>query len=184
MKISYIWLKELLPGLQQSPTEVAETLTMHSFETVVETTWQIDPKIVTVQIQKLEKHPQADRLRLVTVTDGSRSITVVCGAPNIKEGDIVPYSPVGATVVDDNGQPFVVKEAAIRGVTSPGMLNSVRELGLGKWHAGVWVLPPDTPLGVSLTQLVPNDTILNADVPPNRGHDCLSYVGIARELAA
>ena len=184
MKISYNWLKELLPDLTAAPEEVAQTLTMHSYETVVAQRWQIDERVQVVKIINIEPHPNADRLRLATVTDGHREIRVVCGAPNIAVGQVVPYAPPGTVVVGTDGQPFTITEAKIRGEQSPGMLNSARELGLGKDHSGILVLPEDTPLGTRLIDHLPNDVILEADITPNRAHDCLSHLGIARELAA
>lgn len=184
MKVSYAWVKELIPDLQLTPTEVAETLTLHSFETVVDHEFKIDANIRVVEILKVEVHPNADRLRLATVTDGKNEMKVVCGAHNIEVGQKVPYSPPGTVVIDKHGQPFTLAVAKIRGVASRGMLNSKRELGLGDDHDGIFVLPPDTPLGTSLQAYFPSDTILECDITPNRAHDCLSHVGIARELAA
>lgn len=184
MKLSYNWLKELLPDLKLTPQEVAQTLTLHSFETVVEKEYKIDPNILVVKVTQIDPHPNADRLRLATVTDGTNTVRVVCGAPNFKVGDIVPYSPPGSSVYDEEGNKFEVKEAKIRGEVSPGMLNSPRELGFGEYHGGLWILPADTPLGKPLAELVPNDTVLNADITPNRAHDALSYIGVARDLAA
>jgi len=185
MRISYNWLKDLLPDLQQSPQEVAELLTLHSFETVVAEELRIDPAIVVVKITNIAKHPNADRLQLATITDGTNEKTVVCGAPNIKIGQVVPHSPPGSTVKDSEGNDFKVKEAKIRGESSHGMLNSLRELGLNaKDHSGIWILPDDLPLGSSLADHFPADVILDADITPNRAHDCMSHLGIAREVAA
>ncbi|MBI3250532.1 MAG: phenylalanine--tRNA ligase subunit beta [Candidatus Andersenbacteria bacterium] len=184
MQISYNWLKEFLPTLTASPEEVAEQLTLHSVEATVANRIEVDPTITVVKIVKLDVHPNADRLRLATVTDGEKEITVVCGAPNIEVGQVVPYSPPGTTVHDEEGGSFKIKEAKIRGVKSPGMLNSLRELGLHREHAGIWVLPPDVPLGSKLADHIPPDTILNLDVTPNRAHDLLSHRGVAREVAA
>ena len=184
MQLSYNWLKELVPDLTASPEEVAEKLTMHSFETEVVNSLAIPAGIKTVQITKLEAHPDADRLRLATVTDGATEVTVVCGAPNIAEGQIVPYSAPGTILQDEDGNDFTIREAKIRGVVSPGMLNSLRELGLHGDHGGIWVLGEDTPLGIELAQEFPEDHILEADITPNRAHDCLSHLGVARELAA
>lgn len=184
MKISYNWLKEFLPDLNKSPEELAELLTMHSFETEVSHTIEIDPSIKVVRIQSIEKHPNADRLQLATVSDGEEEIQVVCGAPNIKEGQVVPYAPPGSKVVDEDRNTFEIKTAKIRGVESPGMLASPRELGLSDDHAGIFVLPEDTLLGDKLADHIEKDTILEADITPNRAHDCLSHRGIAREIAA
>ncbi|MEK7556583.1 MAG: phenylalanine--tRNA ligase subunit beta, partial [Patescibacteria group bacterium] len=177
-------MKSLVPDLTLTPRELAELLTKHSFETVVGQEYGIPAGVKTVRITKLEKHPDADRLRLATITDGQQEITVVCGAPNIKVGQVVPYSPPGIELKDEKGASFVVKEAKIRGVASPGMLNSLRELGLHQDQIGIWILPDDTALGRELAQLVPYDTLLEADVTLNRAHDCLCHIGIAHEVAA
>lgn len=184
MRISYNWIKELIPDLQTTPEELAELLTLHSFETEVIERWKIDPAITVVRIEKVEPHPNADRLRLAYVTDGEQEVRVVCGAANISAGQVVPYSPPGTSVIDQDGKPFVIKEATIRGEKSPGMLNSSRELGFGSDHSGIYILPSDTPLGSKLIEHVENDVILEADITPNRAHDSLSHIGIAREVAA
>lgn len=184
MIFSYNWIKELLPALEKSSEEIAKLLTEHSFETIVTRQINIDPAITVAKITGIKPHPKADRIRLVTVTDGSQEIQVVCGAQNINVGDIVPYSPPGAKLYDENSKPFTVTEATIRGESSPGMLNSPRELGLGEEHSGIYILPPDTPPGSQLADHLPPDTILEADIEPNRAHDCLSHLGIAREIAA
>lgn len=185
MKLSYNWLKELLPDLSQSPEEVAELLTLHSFEVVVAEELTIPAGVQVVKITKVEKHPDADRLQLATITNSQQEITVVCGAPNIAPGQVVPYAPPGTALKDDEGNEFTVREATIRGVKSPGMLNSLRELGLHpKAHEGIWILPDDLPVGTNLADHVPVDTILDADITPNRAHDCMSHLGVARELAA
>lgn len=184
MRISTQWLRELLPGLTLSSDEIAQELTIHSYETNVVEKRQIDPRVQVVQVVKLAPHPQADRLRLATVTDGSHTIQVVCGAPNITEGAVVPYSPPGTTVRDSAGKPWVLKKAKIRGVESPGMLNSPREMGLGTSHTGILILPPDTPLGSSLAEHIPDDDILEADITRNRASDSLGHLGVARELGS
>lgn len=182
MKLSYEWLKSFLPGLTQTPEQVAELLTMYSYETVVAGRRMIDPHVTIVKITKLAPHPNADRLRLATVTDGTMNATVVCGAPNIQEGDVVPFSPPGAQLHDEAGQIFTLKQAKIRGVESPGMLNSLRELGLGTSHAGIFIIPTATPLGSKLKEHIPDDVILEADITRNRASDSLSHRGVAREL--
>lgn len=184
MRISYNWLKDFLPDLQQTPEEIAQLLTSRSFETVIADKLGIDPNIVVVKITQIGKHPNADRLRLATITDGNKETTVVCGAPNIEVGQTVPYSPPGAMVHDGKGGQFAVQEATIRGQKSPGMLNSLRELGLHAEHGGIWILPAGLPLGSRLADHVPADTVLEADITPNRAHDCLGHLGIAREVAA
>lgn len=184
MRISYNWIKDLVPDLTLTPPELAELLTRHSFETNVAGEYGVPSGIKTVQITNVAKHPKADRLQLARITAGRNEITLVCGAPNIQVGQIVPYSPPGATVFDDEGKELLVEAREIRGEMSEGMLNSLRELGLHHDHGGIWILPPDTPLGVELSALIPRDTLLEADITPNRAHDCLSHIGVAREVAA
>lgn len=184
MRISYNWIKELLPDLWDSPQKVAELLTMHSFETEKVDEISIDPKVTIAKIVKIAPHPNADRLRLVTVDTSERKAKVVCGASNINVGDIVPYSPEGTTLRDEEGKLFKLKKANIRGEESAGMLNSPRELGLGDWHGGIYLLPTDTPIGDALADYIKDDVILEADIEPNRAHDCLSHLGVAREIAA
>ena len=184
MLISYNWLRQLLPALTDSPSNVADLLTSHSFETTISHSFALDPNVTVARIVAIASHPNADRLQLVTVDNGRGEATVVCGAHNIEVGDIVPYSPTGTKLLDDQGRLFTLTSAKIRGVISAGMLNSPRELGLGDSHQGIYILPPDTTPGSSLATPLPPDTILDADITPNRAHDCLSHLGIARELAA
>lgn len=184
MRISYAWLCSLLPELNQTPAELAAALTLHSFETTLAGQISIDSNVIAVKITQLEPHPHADRLRVATVTDGRQEIRVVCGAANVAPGAIVPYAPPGATVRDADGKPQHLKEAAIRGVDSKGMLASPRELSLGDLHSGIYLLPPDTPLGSHLNELIPDDTIFEAEITPNRAPDAASHLGIAREVAA
>lgn len=184
MKISYNWIRDLVPDLTLTPSDLAELLTKHSFETKVVQEYGVPAGIRTVEITKIEKHPKADRLQLATITAGRNEITLVCGASNIQVGQVVPYSPPGVTLFDEEGQEFVVEAREIRGEMSEGMLNSLRELGLHRDYGGIWILPKDTPVGRELVELMPRDTILEADITPNRAHDCLSHIGVAREVAA
>lgn len=184
MLISYHWLKELLPDLQSTPNELAELLTLHSFETVISGAIAIDAKVTVAVVVSIEPHPNANRLKLVTINDGTNTIRVVCGAANYSLHDHVAYSPPGTKLKDEQGKTFVLKEAKIRGEASPGMLNSLRELGLGEAHTGLFILPQDTFIGKKLADYIPNDTILEPDIEPNRAHDCLSHQGIAQEIAA
>lgn len=139
--------------------------------------------IIVAQILNIEPHPNADRLRLATVSLGDREQTVVCGAPNIEVGQRVPIALVGAELTNyETGERQTLKAARIRGVASNGMLCSERELGLSENHDGILVLPGDAPVGSSLHAYL-GDTVLDIDVTPNRA-DCLSVLGIAREVSA
>ena len=184
MLISYNWLKELLPDLKANAHDLAELLTLHSFETVISGTIAIDEKVIVAQVVSIEPHPNADRLKLVTINNGAETIRVVCGATNYSLHDHVAYSPPGTKLKDEQGESFVLKKATIRGQESPGMLNSLRELGLGEAHTGLFILPKDTQVGAKLADYIPIDTILEPDIEPNRAHDCLSHKGVAQEIAA
>ncbi len=181
MKISYNWLKDFVK-IKLTPEKLAEELTVKSFE--VESIEEIGKgleKIVVGEILDIKPHPQAEKLQLVTVDIKKKPLTFVCGAFNIKKEQKVPVVLVGTTLPDGT----LVKEATIRGVKSPGMLCSEKELGLGEDHTGIMILDPKLKVGQSLAKALElEDTILDLDVLPNRAHDCLSHIGIAREVAA
>lgn len=136
--------------------------------------------VVVARLEELYPHPNADRLHLCRVSDGVRTYRIVCGAPNVRVGAIVPLARAGAKL--PGGE--ILTETSIRGEISQGMLCSQKELGLGEDASGIWLLPPDIPIGVSLDQALGiEDTILDIGITPNRG-DCLSIIGVAREVAA
>jgi phenylalanyl-tRNA synthetase beta chain len=137
--------------------------------------------VVVAQIESCEPHPDADKLSLCTVEDGSSErLQIVCGAPNARAGIRVPLARVGATL----GPAFTIKRAKLRGVESHGMLCSARELGLSDDHSGLLELPADAPIGLDLHDYLSlDDTIIEVDLTPNRG-DCLSIRGLARDVAA
>jgi phenylalanyl-tRNA synthetase beta chain len=184
MKYSYSWHKEL-SGTKLSAEKVAELLNMHSFE--VEGLEKIGNDlegIVVGEILEIEKHPNADKLWLVKLTtDNQRqtTINVVCGASNIKIGDKVPIATVGTKL--PNG--MEIKEAEIRGVKSFGMLCAEDELGLGKDHSGIMTLNKNAKVGIKFSEYLNlKDEVLEIKVLPDRAHDAMSYVGVAREIAA
>ncbi len=183
--VSYNWLKEFvsLGSVEQFAKQFsAKSQTVDRIE-------KIKPQfsgVITAKIIKIEPHPNADRLKLATVTDGKHEQTVVCGAPNIAEGQIVPLAKEGAVVLDSHaaGQELVIKKATIRDVESNGMLCSPRELGLGQNHEGIMILPTDTPLGKKLETVLPlQDTLLDIEITSNRP-DAMSIRGLAREAGA
>jgi phenylalanyl-tRNA synthetase beta chain len=179
MRISYNWLKELV-DFPQSPEELCELLTFIGIETrVVEKSggWK---SVVTAKVKTVAKHPNADKLHLCTVTDGSRDYQIVCGAPNVAEGQVVPLALIGAELPGN----FTIKRAKIRGVESEGMICSEKELGLAEESSGIMVLPETTQLGRPLQEMLgDSDAILEVEITTNRA-DCLSHWGVAREIAA
>lgn len=176
MKILKSWLKDYVE-VEQSDEQLDDLLTF-SGTLVEEVTGGIDPKIITAKILEINPHPNADRLRLVKITDGKEETSVVCGGVNIEVGQIVPFAQIGAKIGDLN-----IEEVEIRGEKSSGMLCSQRELGLGDDHSGIYILPDDCKLGKPLSDIIGDDSVFNLEITPNRG-DCLSHLGVAREVAA
>ncbi|MDO8529327.1 MAG: phenylalanine--tRNA ligase subunit beta [bacterium] len=185
MKYSYTWLKEI-SGTKLSPEKIAELLTMHSFELEsVEKLGADLEGVVVGKIVDIKKHPNADRLQIVMVetryASSLQKLQIVCGASNIKIGDKVPVALVGTKL--PNG--INIKETEIRGVKSHGMLCAEDELGLGADHGGIIILQKDARIGEKFSKILGlDDTIIELDVLSNRGHDALSHVGMAREIAA
>ncbi|MDP2917815.1 MAG: phenylalanine--tRNA ligase subunit beta [Dehalococcoidia bacterium] len=182
MRVSLKWLKDYVT-VTIPPADVAERLTMAGCEVKgLETIGGEWENILVGQITAVNPHPNADRLRRTTVNLGKEQQTVVCGAPNVRVGDKIVFARTGAKLMDGHtGQVFRLKAAKIRGVESAGMVCSEKELGLSENHAGIMVLPPDVPVGMPLTDLI-GDTIFDLEITPNRP-DCLSVIGIAREVA-
>jgi len=143
-------------------------------------TWD---NVVIGEVTALNPHPNADRLKLATVNLGTEQVTTVCGAPNIGLGQKVTFAHIGARLIDPRtGEAIMLKPAKIRGVTSEGMVCSEKELGISESHEGILVLPPEAPIGLPLGAYL-GDVVLDSDITPNRP-DCLSIIGIAREIAA
>jgi phenylalanyl-tRNA synthetase beta chain len=180
MQVSLKWLKDYV-DVDVPPEELAERLTMAGLE--VDSLRRIEPSFSGVRVARivsLRPHPQADKLSLCEVTTGEATCPVVCGATNIRVGDIVPLAQVGAVL--PNGD--VIRSARIRGELSEGMLCSEQELGIGADAAGIMILSSDLSLGKNLADALDlSDTVLDISVTPNRS-DCLSIVGVAREVAA
>lgn len=176
MKVLLSWLKDYA-DFDLTTSELEEKLNVTGTE-VDSVTSGLDEKVIVAKILKIEKHPNADRLQIATVFDGEKELTVVCGAPNIYEGQIAPLAQVGAKLQD-----FEIKKSAIRGVESEGMLCALDELGLGDDHSGIVDLPKDYEVGKSYSEYLSTDAVFELEVTPNRG-DCLSHIGIAREIAA
>ncbi|MGE4169723.1 MAG: phenylalanine--tRNA ligase subunit beta [Candidatus Margulisiibacteriota bacterium] len=180
MKVLFSWLNEFV-SIPVSPQELADVLSLSGLEVESVTPFGQQLKgIVTGRIDKIEKHPDADRLHITTIFDGTTNHQIVTGATNIVEGAIVPVSLPGAVLA--NG--MEIKPAKLRGVPSFGMLCSESELGVADQASGIWLLPADTPLGVDFVkEALLQDTLLDIAILPNKG-DCQSVVGLAREIAA
>ena len=180
MKFSVNWLREFV-DLPPSVDALAELLTLAGVE--IEGTEQrganID-KVVVAQITASTQHPNADRLTVCEVDDGSGTKRqIVCGATNYKVGDKVPLALPGAKL--PNGTE--IRKSKLRGVESEGMLCSPIELSLGEDASGLLILSSDAKIGAPIVDLFPADTILDVEITPNRG-DLLSHFGLAREIAA
>ena len=136
--------------------------------------------VVVGEILSAEQHPDADKLRVCRVSNGSEEFQVVCGAPNARAGIKIPFAMVGAVL----GEDFKIKKAKLRGVESFGMLCSAAELQISEDHDGLYELPQDAPVGQSVREYLGlDDAIIEVDLTPNRG-DCLSIAGLAREVGA
>ncbi len=176
MKVPYHWLKEYV-SFDSGPEELAEKFTMAGLE--VESVEHVWDSIITARINHLEPVKGSSHLNATKIFTGNgRELSVVCGAPNIKEGDIVPLALPGAQFFNDAGETLTIQVTKKMGALSEGMLCSPRELGLSSDHEGIYILPADTPLGVSLA-----DAVIHLDIKAHRG-DLFSIVGIARETAA
>ena len=194
MQVSLNWLNELVDLSGIEVAQIAHELTMSGLE--VEEVEELKPKftnIITAKIEKIDNHPNSDRLHLVTVNTGSAIKTVVCGAQNIQEGQIIPYASVGSKVLDrKTGEQFELTPAVIRGVESQGMLCSDDELGVNdrnyQEEDGILILNrlfPNLDLGLNVEKVLgfDKDYIFHTAPTANRG-DQMSVVGIARELSA
>ncbi|UFS69749.1 phenylalanine--tRNA ligase subunit beta [Geomonas sp. RF6] len=180
MIVTYNWLKEFV-DCDLPPQELADLLTMLGLEVErMESLGAGMDDVVTAQVLERAQHPNADKLSLCKVSNGKETFAIVCGAQNFKSGDKVALAQIGAVLPGD----FKIKRSKIRGEESFGMLCSERELALSDESAGIMILPEETPLGVPLFEALGlKDTIFEIGLTPNRA-DCLSVVGIAREVAA
>lgn len=180
MKISLSWLQDYIDWTDSTDT-LCDLWTRAglSVENVEKRGVDI-PKVVVAQILDSQQHPNADRLSVCKVDDGSgQPRQIVCGAKNYKVGDKVPLALPGAVLPGN----FKIKVGKLRGVESEGMMCSGRELGLSDDHEGLLILPADAPVGKPLSEIIPADTVFELEITPNRP-DWLSHIGIARETAA
>lgn len=180
MRLPLNWLREFV-DIDISPEDLAEQLTMVGFE--VEELEQITPDfsgVVVGRANRVDPHPQADRLTVVEVEDGRRTYQVVCGAPDVTAGRVYPFAPPGATISEGRK----LKAIKLRGIQSEGMLLAEDELGVSSDHSTLMAIPQDLPLGQDFGEALQfADVVLEVAVTPNRP-DCLSVLGLAREVAA
>ena len=191
MQFSESWLRQYVnPSLDSDA--LGHAMTMAGLE--VEDQHSVAPaftKIVVAQILSAEQHPDADRLRVCKVDAGTgQELQIVCGAPNARAGIKIPCALVGAELpsteagANSANKPFIIKVGKLRGVESQGMLCSGRELGLGDDHEGILELPLDAPVGKDIRQYLDlDDQIFVIKLTPNKA-DCLSLMGMAREVSA
>lgn len=189
MKVSYDWLREMVE-LPDDPAELATEFIRTGTEVeAIDTVGEAFDNIVTAQIISKEAHPDSDHLWVCMVDVGAHNVNaegepeplqIVCGAQNFEAGDHIVTALIGAELPGD----IHIKKGKMRGIVSMGMNCSARELGLSSDHAGIMILPADAPVGMPLAQyLGTSDTVLDCEITPNRA-DCLSMVGIAREVGA
>lgn len=181
MLISLNWLKQYidLDGIEINEMENALTMIGQEVEKIEIAGSNLE-NVVTAKIIEKEMHPDSDHLTVCKVDNGKEILQIVCGASNHKAGDKVVLAQIGARLSED----FVIKKGKIRGEESNGMLCSEDELGIGSDKDGIIILPEDAPVGVSFKDYLGiNDTVFELEITPNRP-DCLSHIGIARELSA
>jgi len=180
MKASLSWLKKYT-DIYQDTGELADALTMAGLEVeAVSDRYDFLNTVMVGRVDSVAQHPNADRLKLCRVDIGDEMLSVVCGAPNVAEGMLCACVLPGTTLPGN----IVIKEGVIRGERSSAMLCSESELGLGNHSNGIWQLDPNFTIGASLKETLGlTDPVFEIDLTPNRP-DCLSIIGVAREIAA
>ena len=189
MKISINWLKEYLETNSQ-PEEISEILTNLGLEveklSLFESVKGGLNGVVAGKVLECGKHPDADRLKVTSIDLGDNEISeIVCGAPNIEKGQIVPVAKVGYKIYTSDGTEIKIKKSKIRGVVSNGMVCAEDEIGLGQSHDGIMILDNDIKPGTPISEVfnLENDNILEIGLTPNRS-DAMSHYGVARDLKA
>ena len=190
MKISYNWLSTHIKT-DLDVQKIGEILTNIGLEVEgIEEKGNRENNlngVVAGKVIALEKHPNADKLKVATVDIGQEeNLQIVCGAPNIAEEQKVPVATIGTELPTPDGKTFRIKEAKIRGVESSGMICSEAELGVSKNHDGIWVLEPSAKIGTPVSDLLKksnSDMVIEIGLTPNRA-DAMSHFGVARDLDA
>lgn len=182
MKVSLKWLQRHV-DLPESVEEIEKKLTSLGLEVEGrEEPGKVYSAILVAKVLECAKHPESDHLSITKVFDGTQELQVICGAPNVAAGQTVCFAPIGAELPLPDGEVLKIKKAKIRGVESFGMICAEDEIGLGKSHEGILVLPNHHEAGTPVVQLGMYDVTIEVNVTPNRP-DALSHIGIARELA-
>ena len=189
MKISYNWLKQFLQ-IDWDAVKAGELLTDLGLEVEgIETKESIKGSlkgIVVGEVLTCIQHPNADRLKVTTVTLGAgEPVQIVCGAPNVTAGQKVPVATIGTVLYDEKGEGFKIKKGKIRGEESHGMICAEDELGLGKGHDGIMVLDASLKPGTPASEVfkIEKDEVFEIGLTPNRA-DAMSHFGVARDLRA
>jgi len=189
MKISYNWLKQFLQT-DWTTDQTSELLTDLGLEVEGVSTYQSVKGglegVVVGEVLTCVPHENADKLKVTTVNIGlDQAVQIVCGAPNVAAGQKVPVATIGTTLYTDEGEAWTIKKGKIRGEESFGMICAEDELGLGKSHDGIMVLPTETVVGTPCADLfnIENDQIFEIGLTPNRS-DAMSHFGTARDLKA
>jgi phenylalanyl-tRNA synthetase beta chain len=189
MKISYNWLKQHISSLP-APAELSQVLTQLGLEVEgTETTGVTKERLNGLKVGEVMEcipHPNADKLKITKVDAGTGELlNIVCGAPNVKAGQKVIVAPVGTMLYPVEGEPFKIKKSKIRGEESNGMLCAEDEIGIGKSHEGLLILPDESPVGSDVADhlILNQDTVFEIGITPNHGDAC-SHLGIAREIYA
>lgn len=179
MKLPLSWVRDYV-DLKDAPREIADRLTMAGLEIEGMDEVVPIPGVVVGEVKACKKHPNADKLSVCEVDDGNQVLQIVCGAPNVKAGIKVPLATIGTCFPGG----FEIKKTKLRGEESCGMICSDRELGLSDEHTGIKILPETYQTGKDFWEELPKrEPVLEVAITPNRG-DCLSIMGLARELAA
>ncbi|MDY6843388.1 MAG: phenylalanine--tRNA ligase subunit beta, partial [Thermodesulfobacteriota bacterium] len=182
MKVTLNWIKEFV-AIDRTPAQIVDILTMAGLEVeeVIPLNHGLEG-VVVGEVISLKKHPNADKLTLCDVCCGDETIQIICGAPNVVVGSKVPVALLGAKLPGNSGK--TIEKTKIRGELSLGMICSEAELGVGENSSGIMMLDSQLSVGDKLSEALGlQDVLFDISVTPNRG-DCLSIIGIAREIAA
>lgn len=188
MEVSLNWIRKYvdLSGTEgEDPQALSKALTSLGLEVEGMRIVGGMPGVVSAEVLECARHPEADKLSVCKVTDGTETYPVVCGAPNVAKGQKVLLAKVGAELPGKNGEPpLKIKKAKLRGQESHGMICAEDEVGLGEGHDGILILDPSVPAGLPMDRIPGlGDVVYELNITPNRP-DALNHIGVAREIAA